>query len=256
MRATSRRLKTFSLNSLERPSARIVALTIVAEASKLRRVWLVWIVGVGGPVLVYIIVQLEALARPSVVAWHDQLTTAANIWTMFLLPISTMITADTLARVESEENGWNYLFTLPVPRSLLYWAKVVIAALLIAGATFAMAAIFVGGGYVAHALLGAETPDVSRAFLLSARICVASSFMVSAAVFLSIRLRPPAALAIQVGLWIVGLGLGLSAAPLYPWSLPIIAGDPNTLGITVLWAVAAAALSAVAAVHHSHHEPP
>ena len=105
---------------------------IRAERMKLKRspVWLAFLVL---PVLPAVMGTLNYLANIDILQseWYSLWTQHTIFTDYFFLPVMIGIYCSTIMRQEENNHNWNRVLTAPVPRALVYMAKLICAAMMI-----------------------------------------------------------------------------------------------------------------------------
>lgn len=105
---------------------------IRAERMKLKRspVWLAFLVL---PVLPAVMGTLNYLANTDILQseWYSLWTQHTIFTDYFFLPVMIGIYCSTIMRQEESNHNWNRVLTAPVPRALVYMAKLTCAAMMI-----------------------------------------------------------------------------------------------------------------------------
>ncbi|MEJ2013416.1 MAG: ABC transporter permease [Anaerolineales bacterium] len=202
-----------------------------AEAVKLRRTLALWLAMIvpAAILLLYFILY----SRPSGAgllsgrdAWLWITQNALILWSMIMLPMFAGLEAALLAGLEHRSQGWKHLFALPLPRSSIYLAKLLVATLLIG---LSMASMFVWI-YLTGKAIGLVNPQVGfeRAFpllpiaVLILAVYLGSLFMISIYVWIATGWQSFVA-PIAVAIVSVFLTLIISQTNfwwLFPWALP------------------------------------
>lgn len=163
---------------------------------------------------------------PGVNPWLSGLVGLLQIWSFIQAFIVAVITAQ-LAGLEHGNQRWKYLFALPMPRVVIYAAKVIVAIGLFGIST----GVMLGTLLVSGALLNVVKPEIGMGTVLPLGEMIVVLLISYLASWLMIALHMWVALNWQsfgpsVGLAIVAFLLNLvlanseSFARIFPWALP------------------------------------
>lgn len=162
-------------------------------------------------------------------AWASLVRNSLSLWSVLMLPLFITLVTSLIAGLEHTERNWKLVLTLPVPRWMVYVAKLVV----VTGVVW-LAHLILGVGTLASGwLLRAFSPElritaVPVAPLASGLAAIASSLVLPLAIqhWVSIRWS---SFTVAIGFGMVAMVLGFLAVnhadigPWYPWSLPMFA---------------------------------
>lgn len=200
---------------------------LTVELLKLKHSKIIWIV-----ILAPMFIVLQGVTN--FMRYHDLFTqNGQNIWykifeqsiifyCILLLPLLITLVITLMTRIENINNGWKYYLALPVPRSQVYLAKLIIGSgLILINIFFFSLSMYLGGK-----LVGAEkTVPYSLIFIKPLLAYIASFPIISILYLISVKFSKEA---IILAVGIVGSIPAILAANtkvwfLYPFSYPIIA---------------------------------
>lgn len=148
-------------------------------------------------------------------------------WSLLMLPLFITLQTSLLAQIEHNQHAWKQLFAQPLPRSAIYFAKQLVAMLLI-GLSIVLLYVFTGvSGLIVDALvpelqLGRIIPwgDFARMALL---LYLSSWLLISFHTWVALR-WPSFVVASTVGIIATVCGIVISNSDqwskLYPWTMP------------------------------------
>ena len=212
----------------------------VAEALKLRRS-LVLLVAATGPVMVFALGVMMQVTGNGPEDWTMHTMSSAAIWAFFLLPMTAVGATALLAQLEHAPGTWSHSLALPIPKWQVFFAKAVLALLLMAVisalvALAALAAGFVGSALAPdHAIAGSY--DAALAFRLYGLMYLAGFLVTAIQWTLAMRFS---AFAVPVSIGIGGTFVAVAATSAksgiyFPWLMPlnVLAQDPARIQIAV-----------------------
>ena len=159
--------------------------------------------------------------------WETLQTSSLQIWAVFMLPLLIALVTALLNGIEHSDRQWKHIFALPVPRSSIYFAKVIVAQALILISTFILATLIVVVGYAAMYLrpeLANSGPAPYGWIAKNASLVWLASWLIIAIhTWVSMRWS---GFPIPLGTGIAGTFFALFAATAavgkyYPWLLPM-----------------------------------
>jgi hypothetical protein len=202
-----------------------------AEALKLRRTLAFWlaIIVPAAILLLYFILYSRPSGADLLSGRDSWLWMAQNsliLWSMIMLPLFIALEAALLAGIEHRSESWKHLFALPVPRSSIYIAKLLIATLLMG---VSMLSLF-GWIFLTGKGIRLTNPDIGfdKPFplipigSLVLAVYFASWFMISIYIWITARWQS-FVIPIAIGIVSVFLTLIISQTSiwwLFPWALP------------------------------------
>lgn len=151
-----------------------------------------------------------------------------SLWAVGMLPLFITLETALLAGLEHGPKSWKHLFALPVPRSVIYTAKLLVTAALIALSCLVLAAGTIAGGYgLSFLKAGADFssgPHWAELATGTLSMFLASWLLIALHSWIALR-WPSFALASGVGMAAtVGTALISNSErfwKFYPWALPI-----------------------------------
>jgi hypothetical protein len=159
--------------------------------------------------------------------WDTMTTSSLQIWAVFMLPLLITLETALLNGIEHGDKQWKHIFALPVPRYSVYFAKVIVAQVLILISTFILAGLIVAVGIAAMQvraeLAGAGPPPYGWIAKNASLVWLASWLIISIHTWVSMRWS---GFPIPLGTGIAGTFFALFAASAsvgkyYPWLLPM-----------------------------------
>jgi len=159
--------------------------------------------------------------------WETHATNSFQIWAIFMLPLLIALVTALLNGIEHADKQWKHLFALPVPRHAIYFAKFIVAQLLILASTLVLALLTVIVG-LATVYLKPELANTGAVPLwwiakLALQVWLAAWLIIAIHTWISMRW---AGFPIALGAGIGGTFFALFAASAaigkyYPWLLPM-----------------------------------
>jgi hypothetical protein len=159
--------------------------------------------------------------------WQTVTTSSLQIWAVFMLPLLITLETALLNGIEHGDRQWKHIFALPVPRYSVYFAKVIVAQVLILISTLVLAGLIVLAGVAAMSL----RPEFAHAGLPPFGFIAKSALLVWLASWLIIAIHTWVSMRwsgfpIPLGTGIAGTFFALfaasaSAGKYYPWLLPM-----------------------------------
>jgi CubicO group peptidase (beta-lactamase class C family) len=204
-------------------------LALHAEVLKLKRTLAVRMIFVA-PLLVALLQFFIGLNQrriaPGFKMWEAVFQNSLSVWAIFMLPLLITLETALLAGIEHGEKQWKHLLALPVPRSTVYAAKLLVALALALASTLVLCALLVLTGYGLLALRPefgqAGGPDYGWLFQHAGRVWLAAWLIVALHTWIGIRW---ASFTVALGAGVAGTFFALFAAgarigKYYPWLLP------------------------------------
>lgn len=176
-------------------------------------------------------------------AWDAFTQLIFAFWCLLMLPLFITLETALLSELESTEKHWKHLFALPIPRSVLYIAKLLVGAGLIALSTMVLWVGMLLAGYSLHWLkpnsgFGLSIPwfETLQTALLT---YLASLLILALHTWISLRWQ---SFTLSIGLGMVATVIGVfltlnsqRIASFYPWMLPSVAmGSDNNMVLQAL----------------------
>ena len=159
--------------------------------------------------------------------WSTLTTSSLQIWAVFMLPLLITLETALLNGIEHGDKQWKHIFALPVPRYSVYFAKVIVAQVLILISTFVLAGLIVVVGLAAMQVRPELVNSGPAPYGLIAKdaalVWLASWLIISIHTWVSMRWS---GFPIPLGTGIAGTFFALFAASAtigkyYPWLLPM-----------------------------------
>lgn len=200
---------------------------IYGELMKLKRapIWLAFLIL---PVIPAIMGTVNYLGNLEILRsdWYSLWTQHTLFTVYFFLPLLIGIYCSYIMAQEQANRNWNRVLTAPVPRWLVYMAKLACAAMMIALSELWIAVLFVASGL----LLGMSAPPVKEIVIWCAFGSLGGTVMASLQLLLSLYIR---SFTLPVG---IALGGGLSGilflarelGHLWPYSLMAYGMNSNS----------------------------
>ncbi|WP_218017637.1 ABC transporter permease [Sphingomonas pituitosa] len=115
--------------------------TVVAvEVRKLRRS-LAALLAVAAPAIIAVFMFFNVVKMRNAVPWSVWMNNMAGLWGAFMLPLSITALTALMAQMEHAPKSWDHLRALPVPRWMLYAAKLICTAVLVGAMTVILLAL-------------------------------------------------------------------------------------------------------------------
>jgi len=220
-----------------------LARALWAESLKLKRTLALWMAFVA-PLVIVLLQFMMLWHRGAPLAkvrdgWELLSGGIYTLWAVLMLPLFITLETALLAGIEHSQKMWKHLFTLPVSRSVVYSAKLIVAAAMIAVSCFVLVIGTVTAGLLLRQLTpGALAQPVPWNDLLAkaAATFLASWLLIALHSWIALR-WPSFALACGAGM-AATVGTGLIAGSerwwkFYPWSLPFHALTSNHLQLSL-----------------------
>lgn len=199
-------------------------LAIRLEFLKLRRT-LVWLLVVVAPILTAAMVGLIQLRQPSQV-WMESYANAAGLWALFVLPMTITALTALLAQIEHQTSMWDVIFTLPVARARLFFAKAIVAV----GLTGAMSCLLVAASFLAilaaraaHGTANFAAIPLGQFALIAAAMWAAAGLATIVQLWVALRFKSflaPLCLGLA-GTFVCIASMGAKGAIIAPWATPL-----------------------------------
>ena len=178
-------------------------------------------------VLQFFIVWRTKKFGPNFNLWQTLGTSSFQVWAVFMMPLLITLVTALLNGIEHSDKQWKHLFALPIPRHSIYFAKLLVAQLLIFTSTFVLGLLIAIVGLVAMQIRPelANSGSVPFGWIAkyAAMVWLASWFIIAIHTWISIRWS---GFPIPLGAGIAGVFFALFAASAslgkyYPWLLPM-----------------------------------
>lgn len=159
--------------------------------------------------------------------WETVSSSSLQIWAVFMLPLLITLETALLNGIEHSDKQWKHIFALPVPRHSVYFAKVIVAQLLVLISTFILAGLIVVVGvaamYVRPELANSGPAPFGWIAKNASLVWLASWLIIAIHTWVSVRWS---GFPIPLGTGIAGTFFALFAASAsvgkyYPWLLPM-----------------------------------
>lgn len=202
-----------------------------AELLKLKRTLALWLAFVT-PLAIVALMFVGSLSQPGkpsdAHAWEGFAQIVFVFWSLLMLPLFITLETALLGELESTEKHWKHLFALPIPRSALYLAKLLVGAGLIALSSLVLWGGILLAGYSLRWLKPGTGFEASIPWLSILRtaclIYLAAWLILALHTWISLRWRS-FTFSAGVGMTATVIGLILTIASekwaqFYPWTLP------------------------------------
>lgn len=230
-----------------------------AEMLKIKRTLALWMVfltplAIVGLSIVASIIQ-RAQGKPEGNAWDNFSQSNFLLWGLLMLPLFISLETALLGQLEIADKNWKHLFALPIPRSALYAAKLMMGAGLVGLSTVVLwGGILIGGYFLRWVTpgMGFEAAVPWAETLQTALFSyLAAWFILALHTWVILRWQ---SFTLSVGLGMIATVLGVfltssaSWARFYPWALPSLAmsGDRSLVTQALLFGVIGGILVAAA----------
>lgn len=177
--------------------------------------------------LQFFIVWRTKKFAPGFDLWETLTSTSLQIWAVFMMPLLITLETALLNGIEHSDKQWKHIFSLPVPRHSVYFAKTLVAQALIFISTMFLALLTVVVGvaaiYLRTELANSGTIPFLRIAKLATLVWLASWLIISIHTWISIRWSGfPIALGAGIGgVFFALFAAGASLGKYYPWLLPM-----------------------------------
>lgn len=201
---------------------------IRAELMKLKRspLWLAFVIL---PVIPAVMGTFNYLANINILQseWYSLWTQHTLFTDYFFLPVLIGIYCSYIMRQEENNHNWNRVLTAPVPRSLVYMAKLVCAAMMILLSEIWIGALFLLSGFLAGMT---AAPPLKELAVWCAFGTLGGTVMASIQLLLSLFIR---SFALPVGIALAGglsglLFLAQGLGHIWPYSLMAYGMNSNS----------------------------
>ena len=159
--------------------------------------------------------------------WQTHPTNSFQIWAVFMMPLLIALVTALLNGIEHSDKQWKHLFVLPVPRSAVYFAKLIVAQGLILMSTLVLGVftvvVGVAGTYLRPELANAGPVPYIWLAKQVAFVWLASWLIIAIHTWISMRWSGfPIALGAGIGGTFFALfAASASLGKYYPWLLPM-----------------------------------
>ena len=238
---------------------------LLSEVRKLRRTPALGMVFLA-PFTIVILYFFVGLASPGPLVrgsaggvWPSIIQNSVTLWTLLMLPMFITLETSLLAGLEHTERNWKFVLTMPMPRWMVYVAKLVV----VIGMVWTAHLVLGVGTVISGVTLRALSPDLGLTSLPVWPL-VESLGKVSAALLLGLTIQhwvsvrfPSFSVAIGFGMAVMVVAFiaanSPSFGPWYPWSLPLHAIRPRPGAVDPMWvSLAGACLVGVVGARHFH----
>ncbi len=164
---------------------------------------------------------------PEFKLWETLSQVSLSAWAVFMLPLLITLETALLSGIDHGEKNWKHLFALPIPRTAIYAAKLLVAEALILASTLFLTVITILTGLLFTRLrpemASGEAPPYGWMLKYTAMIWLAAGLIIAIHTWISIRWS---GFALALGAGIGGVFFALFAASarvgkFYPWLLPV-----------------------------------
>lgn len=201
-----------------------------AESLKLKRTLALRMVFVA-PLLVgalnFFVLWERRKVGPEFKMWETLSQVSLSAWAVFMMPLLITLETALLNGIDHGEKNWKHLFALPIPRSAVYAAKLIVAqALILVSTMFLMLITILTGLFftrVRPEMANGDAPQYGWMLKHAAMIWLAAWLIIVIHTWISIRWS---GFALALGAGIGGVFFALFAASarvgkFYPWLLPV-----------------------------------
>ena len=159
--------------------------------------------------------------------WQMHASNSLQIWAVFMMPLLITLETALLNGIEHSDRQWKHIFALPVPRSAVYFSKIIVAQGLIFLSTLILVVFTIIVGLAVTSLKSALAAAGPVPYLWIAKqaafVWLASWLIISIHTWISMRWS---GFPIPLGAGIGGTFFALFAASAalgkyYPWLLPV-----------------------------------
>jgi hypothetical protein len=211
----------------------IMIRVLLAEIAKLKGS-LVLLLASAPPAMMLVMIPAVILSGNGPDEWRLIAMNGAAIWAYLLMPLTATALTALLAGLEHQSGGWTWTLAQPVPKPLIFAAKAIVSAGLMALISVGIAIGILVGGSLAGALspdqaLGGPLPLARLADLLS-RMFGASLFALAIQFAVAHAFR---AFAVPIivgigGTFVAVVATSAQAGIYFPWLLAVnmLASDP------------------------------
>lgn len=213
-----------------------------AEILKIKRTLALWLafitpLSIVGLMFAATLSSQRDVESPDVNGWDGFTRLIFLLWGLLMLPLFITLETALLSELESAEKHWKHLFALPIPRSVLYIAKLLVGAGLIALSTIVLWGGTLLAGYSLRWLKPGFGFEVSIPWFETLQTALltylAAWFILAFHTWLSLRWR---SFTLSVGFGMIATVIGVfftisseRLASFYPWMFPSMAMGNDVL---------------------------
>ena len=188
---------------------------------------LILLLAAGPPFMMAVMIPAVMLTGNAPEDWPMLAMSGAAIWAYLLMPLTATALTALAAGLEHQSSGWTWTLAQPAPKALIFAAKALVCALLMALISAGIGMAIIAGGLIAGALsseavLAGEPPFVFLALLLG-RMWLASLFAL-AIQFAVAHAFKAFAVPIVVGIggtFVAVVATSAQAGVYFPWLLAV-----------------------------------
>ena len=202
------------------------ATVVGVEARKLRRS-LAAMLAVAAPGLIAVFMFFNVVKMDHALPWSVWTNNATGLWGAFMLPMSVTALTALMAQMEHGPRSWDHLRALPVPRWMLYAAKLACAMALLAAMSVILLALSLlavtVAAWVRPAIAPTGDPAVASVAATLFRMFLSTLLMTVVQLWLAIRFASfVPALAVGIaGTFFALVASGAWQGVFLPWQMPI-----------------------------------
>lgn len=218
-----------------------------AEILKLKRTLALWLAFITPLAIVGLMfaatLSQRDVASPDVNGWDGFTRLIFLLWGLLMLPLFITLETALLSELESTEKHWKHLFALPIPRSAIYIAKLLVGAGIIALSTIVLWCSMILAGYILRWLKPGFGFEFSIPWFETLQRALftylAAWFILAFHTWISLRWR---SFTFSVGFGMIATVIGVfftisseRLASFYPWMFPSLAmGNDGSIVLQVL----------------------
>jgi hypothetical protein len=238
---------------------------LASEVRKLRRTPALGMVFLA-PFTIVILYFVVGLASPGPLArggaervWPSLIQNTVMLWTLLMLPMFITLETSLLAGLEHTERNWKFVLTMPMPRWMVYIAKLVV----VVGMVWTAHLVLGVGTMISGVTLRTFSPELGLTTLpvwplVESLTKVGASLLLGLSIQHWVSVRFPS-FTVAIGFGMAAMVVAFIAAnsatygPWYPWSLPLHAIRPRPGVVNPMWvSLAGAGVVAIAGAWHFH----
>jgi hypothetical protein len=177
--------------------------------------------------LEFFIVWRTRKFAPGFDLWDTLPKNSLQIWAVFMMPLLITLETALLNGIEHSDKQWKHIFALPVPRSSVYFAKFIVALVLIFASTMILSALTIAAGvagtHIRPELANSGPIPFGWIAKYTTLVWIAGWLIIAIHTWISIRWSGfPIALGAGIGGTFFALfAASASLGKYYPWLLPM-----------------------------------